>query len=205
MPVRCRSPHSITITASPGSSTRSVTSMSGTPGKASSGAGGASRLTTRTSLPRCRRANAMAIDDPMASPSGRACEVTTKRCRVRTSSTMRARAVSVAVWIIDRGWGRLRRSAGVVLPGAARVLRVEIAQDLLDAVLVLDRLVELEVELGDAPQLQPAADLAAEEWRGTLEGARRVLARLLVAQRGVVDARRLQVGGDLDAREGDEA
>jgi hypothetical protein len=52
-PVRPRSPHSMTITASPGSPTWSVTVMSGTPGKTSIGGGGASRLTTRTSLPRC--------------------------------------------------------------------------------------------------------------------------------------------------------
>jgi hypothetical protein len=51
MPVRFRSPDSITMTASPGSSTRPLTSIALTPGNTCSGAGGSSRNTTRTSLP----------------------------------------------------------------------------------------------------------------------------------------------------------
>jgi hypothetical protein len=70
-PVRFRSPHSITMTASPGSSIRADTSTSRTPGKTIIGGGGASRLTTRASLPIARRANAIASCDPIASPSGR--------------------------------------------------------------------------------------------------------------------------------------
>ena len=59
----------------------------------------------------------------------------------------------------------------------ARRLLVELLQDLLDAVLVRDRLVEPELELGDAPQLHPAADLAPQERRGAVERLLRVLAR----------------------------
>src|SRR5688500_10283088 len=105
--------------------------MSCTPGKTCRGGGGASRNTTRTSLPSWRSAYAMASADPIASPSGRTCEVTTNRCRRRISAaTCATVADSVAV--------------GIML--LVLVFRVEVAQDLFDAVLVRDRLVEAEVE-----------------------------------------------------------
>ena len=47
-----------------------------TPGNGSTERRRRSRLTTRTSLPSCRSANAIASGEPMASPSGRTCEVT---------------------------------------------------------------------------------------------------------------------------------
>src|SRR5688572_31425224 len=116
----------------------------------------------------------------MASPSGRACDVTTNRWWRRTCSTMRASAVSVsvAVWVIGDGGdggdgGAIGRCVGAFGGGAfalpQRFLFVQIAQDLLDAILVRDGLVELEVDLGNAPQLQPGAQLAAEERRGPIE------------------------------------
>src|SRR5215211_5746430 len=162
-PVRFRSPHSMTITASPGSATSAVTSMSATPGKTSSGGGGGSLLTTRASLPRPRSANAIASDDPMASPSGRACETITKRCRVRIAAATCALPASVAVVVIAVVVAEVR------VVRALRLFRMEVAQDLFDAVLMSDRLVEPELQLRHAPQIEPAAHLAAEERRRALE------------------------------------
>src|SRR5947207_10913675 len=82
---------------------------------------------------------------------------------------------------------------------------LEVLQDLFDAVLVLDRFVEPELDLGHPAQAQPAADLAAEKRRGAIERTRRLLPRLLIAERGVEDARDLQVGCHLHARQRDEA
>src|SRR6266545_318129 len=157
-PVRSRLPDSMTITASPGSFTWSATSMSPTPGNTASDGGAASRLTTRTSLPRWRNAYAIASWEPMASPSGRTWEESTKRCRLWISAATCARvADSVAVVLIVSGDIPL----GVLL--------VEVAEYLLDAVLVADRLVEPEINFGNAPQPHAIANLAAEEGSGSLE------------------------------------
>ncbi len=96
------------------------------------------------------------------------------------------------------------RLIGLASRVAASFLRVQIAEDLLDAVLVHHRLVELELELGNAPQLQALADLAAEKAGRALERLRGLAARSLVAQRRVVDARHLQVRRDLHPRQRDE-
>ena len=81
-----------------------------------------------------------------------------KRCRACRSSAMRASGVSVAVGIIARRADSFFDAlAAGCLGGTPRLLLVQVAEDLLDAVLVLDRLVELEVQLRNAAQLQPAA------------------------------------------------
>src|SRR5262245_55605237 len=67
-----------------------------------------------------------------------------------------------------------------------------------------DRLVEPELELGDAPQANAAANVAAEERRGALERPRGLLARLRIAKARVEHARQLQVRGHLHARQRDE-
>src|SRR5688572_15954006 len=67
-----------------------------------------------------------------------------------------------------------------------------------------NRLVELKVQLRDAPQLQPIADTAAEEAGCPLQGLRGLTPGRFVAERCVVDARDLQVRRDFDARQGDE-
>src|SRR5258705_8562565 len=222
--VRVRSPHSMTITASPGSSTRLATSIDETPGKTDNGSGGGSWFTIRTSFPRCHKAYAIASCEPMASPSGRTCEDSTKRCRVRISSAIRARmaaAVSVAVVVIRPESGNCGPGCGIRDPGSGAVVvtlgvgrwklgfplgvfLVDVAKDLFDAVLVRDRLVEPELDLGDAAELQPRAELAPEEAGRALQRAGRLLAGLLIAERGVEDARDLQVGRDLHARQRDE-
>ena len=68
-------------------------------------------------------------------------------------------------------------------------------QQLFDAVLMPDALVELEVDFGRAAQPEPLADLPAHEAGGALERARGVLARRRVAEAGVEHARVLQVAG----------
>src|SRR5688572_9690116 len=214
MPGRDRSPHSMTRTASPGSSTWSVTMMLSTPGHVSSCGGAGSRLTTRTSLPRWRRAYAMAIDEPIASPSGRACDVTTKRCRRRIASTMCRRSVGVEITVYTpqrlarRRVGFRVRILGRVGDGrrlALLVFVVQLAQDLLDAILMGHRFIELELQLRHAAQLQAVADMAAEEAGGALQRLRRLAAGRFVTQGRVVDARLLQVRRDLHAGQGDEA
>src|SRR5262245_885937 len=107
----------------------------------------------------------MAIELPMASPSGRACEVTTKRRRSRIASTICCRFRSVAVGVTVPG---VQTDVRTVFRGfrngrlAPLVLFVEFAEDLLDAILVADGFVELEVELGYAPQPQAFAEMAPE-------------------------------------------
>ena len=81
---------------------------------------------------------------------------------------------------------------------------VELAQDLLDPILVSDGLVELKLQLGHAPQLQAIADVTPEEPGRACESLCGLFARLLVAHRRVVDARQLQVWRDFDACERDE-
>src|SRR5688572_5908914 len=147
MPVRAMSPHSMTMTASPGSATWSTTSISGTPGNTSIGGGAGSLLTTRASLPMARSAYAIANADPMASPSGRACEVITNRCLPRISAAICASGVVSVVVII----GVVRRDVDRRVRRLGRVL-VQVADDLLDPILVRDRVVEAELDLGRAPE-----------------------------------------------------
>jgi len=66
---------------------------------------------------------------------------------------------------------------------------VQLAEDLLDAVLMANRLVELELQLRDAAQLQPIADTAAEEAGCALQRLRGLSTGRFVAERCVVDAR----------------
>src|SRR5690349_6997400 len=127
----------------------------------------------RTCLPSASSAKAIASCEPIESPSGRACEVSRKRGRARISSRIRAMsaaaaagslpsspvaAASVVVFVLvircGCGW---RFGRGL----AAR--RVELMEDLLDAISALDGLVEEEFQLRHALQPQPAADLPPQE------------------------------------------
>src|SRR5687767_10195249 len=149
----------------------------------------------------------MAIELPRASPSGRACEVTTKRCRPRIASTMCRRSRSVVVTIYTRK-RFARRRVGVAIRHVSLpplVLFVELAQNLLDTILMADRFVELKLEFGNAPQPQAIAEMAPEKPGRALERLRRLHAGGIVAEAGVIDARLLQVGGHLHARQRDEA
>jgi hypothetical protein len=92
-----------------------------------------------------------------------------------------------------------------VLRGALRIFFVDVAKNLLNPVLVRDRFVEPELELGDAPQVQTRADLAAEEAGRACERARRLLARIGVAEACVEHAGQLQIRSDLHARQRDES
>src|SRR4051812_10493938 len=137
--------------------------MPATPGNAIIGGGGASRLTTRTSLPRCCSAYAIASEDPMASPSGRACDVITNRCRRRISSATAAAVDSLFFWFsgVGRGHGIGLLARG----GALGIFGVGVAQDLLVAVLLPDRFVEPELEPRHAPEMENPADSPPQEWR----------------------------------------
>ena len=69
-------------------------------------------------------------------------------------------------------------------------------QDLLDAGLVGDRLVEDELDVGHAPQPQALSELPPHERRDALQGAFACSRAPQVAERRVVDARELQVRRD---------
>src|SRR5262245_50840429 len=88
-------------------------------------------------------------------------------------------------------------SVMVILVVACR--RPQLVQQLLDPILAGDRGVVDELQIGRPPQPQPRSELAPQERPGALErlGGRRTC--LLVAERGVVDARQLQVRADLHA------
>src|SRR5579862_7953969 len=205
-PVRVRSPHSMMIAASNWPSALGATRMSGTPGNCISGGGAASDMTTSASLPIARSAYAIASDDPIESPSGRACDEMTKRRRSRIAAAIRSTAagsgLAIVVGVIGRRGGRGRSGS---------VRSVELAQQALDPVLARDRFVVEELELGSPPQTQCRADAASEERRRAVEGLRGVLPRLVIAQaagrrpdRRVVDACELQVRRHLDARQRNE-
>src|SRR2546427_656867 len=82
---------------------------------------------------------------------------------------------------------------------------MNLVEQLLDAVLAGDRFVVQELELRDALEAETRPNLPPEERRGALEGAPAVLSRRAGvtrgAERGVEDARELQVRTDLDARQ----
>src|SRR5450759_4943884 len=89
---------------------------------------------------------------------------------------------------------------------ASRVgLGLQLLEDLLDAVVLGDRGVVEELELRHAPEAHPLPDLAPQERRRPREGLAGLALRLRVAEGRVVDARDLQIGGDLDLRQGQEA
>src|SRR5215211_3358024 len=105
----------------------------------------------------------------MESPSGRACEVSRKRClRVISSQIWRMGVVAVATdsLIIVARLGHLvaRSLRGARLAGP---LGVELLEDLLDTVSFLDRFVEKEAELRNALQSQPLAHLSSQKRRRT--------------------------------------
>src|SRR5262245_22567321 len=166
-----------------------ATWISGTPGNCISGPGAGSACTTSAVLPIAMSAYAIASDDPIESPSGLVCEEITNRCRARMASAICWTSGLVVIVSIAGIAVRLRRG----LRG------VELVQQLLDPILAADRFIEDELERRDAPQAQPRSDLAAKKRRGTIECARRLAPRLLVAERRVEHARVLQIRGHLNA------
>src|SRR5688500_9628934 len=151
----------------------------------------------RTSFPSARSAYAMASWDPMASPSGRTWDDRTKRCRFRISSAACWRAVELFGGVVIRGGIRHRCPLAFLF--------MKVAQDLLDPILVGDRLIEAEVDFGNAPQPQPATEMPPQERRRALEGFVGFATGLLVAEHGVENVGDLQVGRDLHASQRDEA
>ena len=162
-------------------------SMRSIAGKRRYGAGTGSSSTTRTRLPSASSASASASCDPIASPSGRAWDVRMNDCRARGAPRRRRCAEpvhadpSVPSASFDpplpgpRRLGTLRpRALALRLRARAGCARSRSWCSTLS--------VELEAQLGHAAQPDPAADLPAQERRRALERARRLLARLLVAQ-----------------------
>src|SRR5262245_53706869 len=82
---------------------------------------------------------------------------------------------------------------------------VELVENLFDPVLSGDGIVVDEDDLWRAPQAQPLAELAPEEWRRAFEGAATRGSCLLVAQGRIQHTRLLEIRGDLHPRERDEA
>src|SRR6476646_1812703 len=121
--------------------------MSGTPGNCISGPDAGSAFTTVTCLPSARSAYAAASSEPMESPSGRACDAITKRWLARMISTILLSSGFVM------GFWRLVRAAGV------RLVRANLVQNLLDAILAGNGLVEDERQFRRPPQPQPRPDL----------------------------------------------
>src|SRR5262245_19910880 len=124
----------------------------------------------------------MASCDPMESPSGRACDDSTNRCRLRTAST-------------------ISRIAGLVVIGGRSRSAADLVEQLLDAVLAGNRFVVVERELRRALQPQARADLAPQEAGGAGQRPLGVATALLVAERRVVHASLLQIWAHADARQ----
>src|SRR5436190_113487 len=93
-----------------------------------------------TSLPSCCRHRPIASVQPSASPSGRTCDITTKRFRVRINSAIEAsEAFSVMAFFLP------------VLPVFVLFLRLrqpELVQDVQHAVSALPGRIQLEMQLG---------------------------------------------------------
>src|SRR5688500_15275863 len=97
-------------------------------------------------------------------------------------------------------WGIVIRIGGTAGLSIAKVL-----QQLFDAVLMPDTLVEGEQNLRRPAQPQPLADLPAHESCGPIERARRVLARRRIAEAGVEHPGMLEIGAHLNAGHRHEA
>src|SRR6478609_2992726 len=119
------------------------------------------------------------------------------------SSATVAALDSLVVCVISVGrTQRVRQSAHAA---ALRFFLVKVPEDLLDTVLVANRLVEPEFQLRHAPQGQDAANLSSQEGRGADQRLGGFLARLLVAKRRIEDARLLEIRRHFYPRQGDEA
>src|SRR6266511_1129430 len=107
-----------------------------------------------------------------------------------------ARCLSFVVIVISRGCSSprcgsfARGGVGLWSRSSARGSRTaNLLQQLFDAILVRDRLVEHERQFGCVPEPQPLADLAPHERRGALERFAAVRTRLGIAHRRIKDAR----------------
>src|SRR3990170_5964761 len=149
----------------------------------------------------------MASCEPIESPSGRACEVRRKRWRRRISSLISPTTASAGTEV-----GSLLIWVGVVdivigfagSGGGVPRFSGQSLQDALDAVVLLDRVIEHPGELGHALELKPPSDVPLQERGRSLKRLCRVLAGLLVADCGVEHPRLLQVCRDLDVGDREE-
>ena len=180
---------------------RAVTSIVGDAGNSRIGGGAGSCATSRTSLPSALSASAIATCEPMASPSGRACDVTTNRRRARmAAATWSSVAVNHGRGLLSsrvvrrRSWRRRCASSSFRSGGSARC----------------GPGAQSTRRTGTRSPAPAAAAGGSPIWRRRNGVARSsAFCGLLraggVAERRVVDARQLQVGRHLHARERDEA
>jgi len=89
--------------------------------------------------------------------------------------------------------------------GPLRALLLDFYQDALDPVLRFDAFVVEELQFGRTPEAQASGELTAKEGRRALQRPCGLPTGFLIAQRGVVDTRVLEIGGDLDAGHRQEA
>ena len=82
---------------------------------------------------------------------------------------------------------------------------VQLADDLLNAILVPDRFVEVKLDFWNAPQLQPVAHAPPEKSGRALERLGGLPPGRVIAERRVIDARQLQIWRDLHPCQRDEA
>src|SRR5204862_5134201 len=107
--------------------------------------------------------------DPIESPSGRAWEEIRNRRRAWIASQISVFGVGVVI-----------RGRGLVGSGRRPGVRLglDFLEGLLDAVVLGDRLVVGEFELGHPPEADALRDLAAQERRGAVERLAGFLVRL---------------------------
>src|SRR5271165_4524249 len=117
-------------------------------------------MTTSESLPITRRIWPQARAEPMPSPSGRACEVTTKRrrarisCRTRSSMSFALSSSYQDIALAMPQCGEIGAPSGAglaVLPATF----LGAAQKLVDPALQLIGAVDLKIKLGRPPEVQP--------------------------------------------------
>src|SRR4051794_26105501 len=111
--------------------------MPATSGKGCRNTGGMASVTTVASLPSARSASAIAIADPIASPSGRECDAMMNRRPRRITSISSAGAALWLGFVTLDGGGVFAVVDGIdhvrILDGARRILGVNLLNDLLDA------------------------------------------------------------------------
>ena len=201
-PVRVRSPHSITMTASPGSSIASGDLDRRDAGERAIGGGGGVAVDDAHVLAdaaqreghRELRADGVAVGSHVRADS-------TKRCRCRISSA------------ISRAHRRRRQSTS----GGSDRIGIDSARCAAFFACRSRRICSMRSwwpidssnrnsSSGTRRRRRRSGHLPAEERRGARRAlARCPVARLGIAEAGVEDARDLQVGGDLHARQRDEA
>ena len=188
--------------ASKRSATSAAMVMPSTPGNGCRYGGGAAGITICASMPRARSASARAMLDPMASPSGRSCDETTTRRRGGEPRDDRGERPDQERWRSSAGEGSPAvppAASGVSAAASARAASCSCSSCRISSTrwCAASPSSVLEHHLGHPAQRDPAGQHAPHERRRALQRLGRLLAFLVVAEDGPVDARQRQVGRDL--------